>query len=144
MIAQAYPELRRRRVGIAFGELGPETLFRYAWDQGRFSILVGEEFRKAPAAVLEGGIAHELAHLVRDGRHRPPALHRAFERYERSRCYRIRDERATDRLAIDRGFGPQLLAMMRWSRAHGVRFRAEDGLHSREIAAHCRRARPRA
>ena len=138
MIATAYPELRRLPIAVGFRALDGDTLFRYDWDQGRYSILAGEEFRDAPAAVVEGGVAHELAHLVRDSARPPRLLDRALDHYGRSRAYRIRDERATDALAVQRGFGPQLIALIRYARSRGIRFHAEHGLHSREIAARCR------
>lgn len=141
LVRSAFPELCRRRIAIAFEPLPEDTLLRY--DRGAcFSISVSDALRDAPGRALEGGIAHELAHLVRDSRLPPRALLRAFDRYDRSRFYRVRDERATDRLAVDRGFGPHLLAFLRHARTLGYRFHAEHGLHTREIAAPCSARRP--
>jgi hypothetical protein len=141
LVATAYPELKRLRIAIAFAPLADDTLLRYDCADGRFSISVGDLLREAPIRVLEGGIAHELAHLVRDSALAPRLLARAYGRYDRSRFYRARDERATDRLAIERGLGPQLLAFLVYARSRGYRFTPEHGLHTREIAALCARSR---
>lgn len=139
LVATAYPELKRLRIAIAFAGLPDDTLLRYDCAAGRFSVSVGDFLRDAPVHVLEGGIAHELAHVVRDSRLAPRLLARAYDRYDRSRSYRVRDERATDRLAVDRGLGPQLLAFLAHARSRGYRFTPEHGLHTSEIAALCAR-----
>lgn len=129
----AFPELDRLRIPIAFDALPEDTLLRYDLEPGGNSILVNDCLRRAPVRALQGGIAHELAHLVRDCRIPRPARSRAYDRYDRSRPYRIRDERATDHLEIERGFGPHLLSFLRHARRLGYRFTPEHGLRYREI-----------
>jgi hypothetical protein len=95
---------------------------------------VDESLRGAPCPVLEGGLAHELAHIVRDRARGPWQRRLALERYASLPAYRIRDERATDLLAIERGFGPQLLALLLYGRRLGYTSTPEHGLMLAEIA----------
>jgi hypothetical protein len=134
VVVRSFPELRRLRIGIACEELDPGTLLQYYVVDGRWRIAVSPEMRRAPARVLEGGIAHELAHIVRDCRLGPFQRDLAFDRFAASRTYRIKEERATDRRAVERGYGPQLLALVKWARTVGIRFYGDSGLRAWEIA----------
>jgi hypothetical protein len=142
MLRAGWPELRRLRISIAFAALPDDTLLRYDCTPGRYSISINDALRHAPVRVLEGGVAHELAHVVRDSPLPPRFRTLAYARYDRSRAFRIRDERATDRLAVERGYGPQLLAFLTYVRALGYTFTPEHGLHTREVAALARLRRP--
>src|SRR5689334_7951451 len=98
-----------------------------------FIIGVDNSLRHAPRRVLEGGLAHELAHIVHDLRRKPFQRARAYEYYRRIRAYRIHDERGTDVEVIRRGYGPQLLALMLWARTRGYTSAREHGLLLAEI-----------
>ena len=134
MVARRFPELKRHRIAIEFGELDRDTCFFYGWEAGRYLITVSNCFRPAPRRVLEGGIAHELSHILRDSRLGPWQRELAFGRYARSSAYRMRDERSTDLRQIDRGYGPQLLAFLSYSKTMGFRFTSEHGLLRAEIS----------
>ncbi len=99
----------------------------YVEPQG-FSILVNECLRGASRLVLEGGIAHELAHILRDSRLGSFQRRLAFRRYQSSRAYRIRDESDTELTLIERGYGRQLLEFVRYARTLGYRFGRDEGL----------------
>ena len=47
--------------------------------------------------------------------------------------YRIRDERETDREAIARGYGPQILALMFHGQARGYSWSREEGMTVAEV-----------
>lgn len=66
----------------------------------------------APVPVLEGVIAHEISHVARD-RHLRTSPVRTYL-YSMFEWHRQRDERETDLLVIERGFGPQLLAFVEY------------------------------
>lgn len=132
-LLRAFPELRRREIRIRFGDCD-DALMRYDVEGRAFVISVDNTLRGAPRRVLEGGLAHELAHLARDCRIPPGRRDRMLAIYAASPWYRARDERATDRLAIDLGFGPQLYAFMRYARARGAKFRREHGMSLAEVA----------
>jgi hypothetical protein len=134
VVARSFPELRRLRIAIAYEELDPGTLLQYYVADGRWRIAVSPLMRTAPARVVEGGIAHELAHIVRDRTLGPFQRELAFDRFAASRTYRIKEERATDRRAIERGYGPHLIALVRWAGTVGIRFYGDSGLRAREIA----------
>lgn len=96
----------------------------------------GESFAQGGAAEgIVGGIAHELAHIVRDHGLGPLQRDWVFERFASSRTYRSREERAADRRAVERGYGPHLIALTRFARKIGIRFERENGLLTNEIVA---------
>ena len=138
MIARSFPELKRLRIAIEFGPLDRDTCFFYSHDCGRYQITVSDCLRRGPRRVLEGGIAHELSHVVQDSRLGPRQREIALERYARSPGYRMRDERATDLRQIARGYGPQLLAFLSYARALGFRFTRQHGLIPPEISSRIR------
>jgi hypothetical protein len=135
LVLRSFPELRRLRIGIAFEELAPGDCMECYTLRGRFRIAVSPLMRGAPRRALEGGIAHELAHILKDHRLGPVQLALGFARSASSRTFRIREERATDRSAVERGYGPHLIALVRFARRHGIRFYRENGLVAEEIAS---------
>jgi hypothetical protein len=134
LVARSFPELKRHRIGIEFGELDRDTCFFYCLEAGRYRITVSNSLRRAPRRVLEGGIAHELSHILGDSGLGPRQRDLAFGRYARSRSYRMRDERETDLRQIDRGYGPHLLAFLSYAKTLGFRFTREHGLVPAEIS----------
>ena len=137
VIRSGFPELSRRRIAIRFADC--DSLMRYDVDGDGFAIFVDDWFSGAPRHVLEGGIAHELAHIVRDSGLKPFARELAFQKYQHSAAYRIRDERQTDLTAIARGYGRHLVEFMRYAQALGHRFAREHGLSLAEVKRICRR-----
>jgi hypothetical protein len=143
LICHSFPELRRLRIEIGFDDLEPGNCLEYYTLDGRFGITVSPLLREAPRKALVGGIAHELAHIVRDHHLGPLQRDWAFERFALSRTYRFREERATDRRAVERGYGPQLMALAAFARRIGIRFERENGLLTNEIVCLHRRIRGR-
>ncbi len=135
LITRSFPELLRLRIGIAWEELGPGECFEYYESGGRFQVAASPRMRGASRRAIEGGLAHELAHIARDTRMGPWQRDRAFERYRRSRKYRMQEERATDRLAVERGYGPHLIELAKQAKRLGITFRREHGLLRREVSA---------
>jgi hypothetical protein len=134
MIGRSFPELRRLRIDIDFEDLDPADCFQCYICQGRFRIGVSRLLRHVPRQVLEGGLAHELVHIARDIRFGPFQRSLAWKRIGASRSYRLREERATDSLAVERGYGPQLIELIRFAGRLGIRFYRENGLLRNEIA----------
>ena len=132
MIRRSFPRLRRRWVTIEWGA-AEEELLAYRVEGGRHAIRVNDDLRRAPRRVLEGGIAHELCHIDADLRLTPRVRDLSWERYERSRWWRIREERATDERVIDLGYGPQLFAFLRYVRGIGYTLSREHGLRPGEV-----------
>jgi hypothetical protein len=138
VVARAYPELQRHRIAIEFGGLSPDACFFYYQQGGRYGITVSDLLRKAPRRVLEGGVAHELSHIVHDSRPGPSQRERGLRRYARSAAYRMRDERETDLRLIERGYGRQLLAFLSYAGRLGFRFTRQHGLIRAEIVSRLR------
>jgi hypothetical protein len=126
LIRRKFPELAGRRFQIRYGDYDDWMWYDFAGET--FLIGVDNLLAGAPRRVLEGGFAHELAHIVRDLRLAPYQRALAYERYRLRRAYRIRDEQETDQEAIRRGCGRQLLALMLWGRARGYTSGREHGL----------------
>jgi hypothetical protein len=143
LILRSFPEVRRLRIGITFEELAPGDCLEYYTLGGRFRIGVSPLLRAAPRMALEGGIAHELSHILQDHRLGPARLEAAFARSAASRTYRIREERAADRCAIERGYGPHLIVLVRFARRLGIRFYRENGLVAAEIVDQHKRLWPK-
>ncbi len=141
LVCRSFPELRRLRIGIGFDDLEPGNCLEYYTLDGRFGIAVSPLLRQASRRALVGGIAHELAHILRDHRLGPLQRDWAFERFALSRTYRFREERATDRRAVERGYGPHLMALAAFARTMGIRFERENGLLTNEIVCLHRRIR---
>jgi len=139
LMRRRFPELRSIRIALQFGDY---DCWMYYQPAGRRSFILGVDrsLESAPRRVLEGGFAHELAHIARDTRYSPCQLERAFARYRTSETWSIREERNTDLEAIRRGCGPQLLALMQYARARGYTCCREHGLLPAEVH---RRLRPR-
>ena len=126
LIRRGFPELAGKRFRIQSDEYDDWMWYDLCGDA--FVIGADNSFRTAPRRVLEGGLAHELAHIVRDRRFGPFQRSLAYARYGLLPSFRVRDEQDTDREAIRRGYGRQLLALMLWARARGYTSGREHGL----------------
>lgn len=138
LLRRGFPELAGREFEIRFGNF--DDWMWYDISGSVFVIGVDNSLRPAPRRVVEGGFAHELAHIARDLRMGPWQRTLAYERYRRSCAYRIRDEAQTDREAIRRGYGRQLLALMLWGRARGYTSGREHGLLLHQVIRLVKRA----
>ncbi len=132
MIHRRFPELVHRKTAVGFGDY--DAWMVYDLDGARYSIGVDRSLQGAPRNVLEGGLAHELSHILRDSAKSPWQRKLAWRRYAASRAYRIGDERATDLLAIERGYGRQLMALMVYARGLGYTSCREHGLLLAEVS----------
>lgn len=131
LVLRSFPALRSRNIAIHWGAV--DELFYYSEESGRCFVYVNECFAEAPIPVLIGGIVHELCHIDADLRLGPLARELAWERYAASRWYRMKEERRVEGRAIELGYGPALLALIRYSRRLGYSFRREHGLLYAEI-----------
>lgn len=128
---RAFPRLRRIRLTISWGI--DDDLLCYTVQNGEHLIRVNECLRPATTRVLEGGIAHELCHIDADVRLGRYQRELAWQRYSASRWCRMREERATEVRVIELGYGPHLLAFVRFARRLGYSFTKEHGLLYPEI-----------
>lgn len=114
MIRKSFPELINVNILIEFAETFQidDCYFIYGTVKGGFFIHVEESLKNFNPAITEGGIAHELCHILW-----ARTISRVHEKTD-SRLYvkywhhRQRDEKYTDLETILRGYGPQLRLAM--------------------------------
>src|SRR5690242_12104460 len=99
VIRGGFRELAGTKIALRFGDYDCWMYYERAGPRS-FNLGVDHSLEAAPRRVLEGGFAHELAHILRDSRLSGCQLDRAFTRYRDSQAWRIRDERNTDLEAI--------------------------------------------
>ncbi len=128
IIRKAFPELINEDIQIEYKELRDACLEYGKFTSEGFHIEVDESLRTAPVDVINGGIAHELCHIMADKK-------RGLSEWllRKSVRYRMLDERDTDLRTIIRGYGRELLAFLRYAETKGYPYYKEDGLSIREI-----------
>jgi len=141
LIARSFPRLRRLRFRIVWG--GEEELLAYGVQDDQYLIWINQLLRLAPVRVLEGGIGHELCHIHADIAMGPYARELAWTRYTESRWHRIREERAAESRLVELGYGPHLLAFIRFTHRLGYSFSREHGLLYGEVLRAIQETRPR-
>ena len=115
----------------------------YTVHEGQCRIAVNHCLKEAPRPVLQGGLAHELCHIQADLGLRGYQRDLAWRRYAESRWCRMREERATEERVIALGYGPHLLALMRYAKRFGYSFSREHGLLYAEIVHRLEKMRRR-
>jgi hypothetical protein len=132
LILRSFPLLRRLKLTTLWG-VAEDELLSYTVQSDHYLIRVNDSLRPAATRVLQGGIAHELCHIDADIRIRGYQRQLAWDRYMQSRWRRMLEERATDRRVIELGYGPHLLAFVRFAHRLGHSFSREHGLLYAEI-----------
>lgn len=134
VIKSAFPELMKVDIVIEFADV--EDSFMEVGeleDEGHF-IEVDEsliEIQGDSEEVLKGGIAHELAHIIKKPR---GLLNKWIEKilYKVSWKFKELDERNTDLTVVLRGYGKELLKFVRYCEKNSSRY-MEDGLSQIEL-----------
>jgi len=133
VIKKGFPELMDDDIQIEYSDLD-DALFEYGElsEEGSY-IEVDLSMKETPEEVIEGGLAHELSHILTDKKEDKNLTLREKLAYKFSATYRTLDERNTDLLVIIRGYGNQLLAFLKYAQENGFPHYKEDGLSIREI-----------
>ena len=135
VIRHGFPELMGEDVQAEYKPL-EDALFEYGELGGEgFYIEVDESLREAPTEVMEGGFAHEFAHILSDRKRSSASKFGDRLACIFSKTYRALDEINTDLQVIIRGYGRQLLALLKYSEEKGLPYYREDGLSLREVEA---------
>lgn len=129
----AYPELRSKDISVSWEDLEDALMEVQPMDPEGWIIEVDKTLKDSSPEVIVGGIAHELAHIVRELHFSQNTKFWDKLLYRYFRNYRTLDERNTDLEAVLRGFAPELLAFMEESEKHDLDFYEEDGLSIREL-----------
>jgi hypothetical protein len=131
LIVQSFPRLRTKTISIRWG--AEEDLLYYTTRGDEHTISVGECLKFARRRALEAGIVHELCHIDADLRLGAYQRRLAWDRYARSRWYRIREERAIETRVIELGYASHLLELIRFTHRLGYTFDREHGLSYAEV-----------
>ncbi|MEA1994321.1 MAG: hypothetical protein U9N35_08025 [Euryarchaeota archaeon] len=131
VIKKGFLELLDEDIQIEYTSL-EDALFEYGeLSEEGYYIEVDESLKNASQKVIEGGLAHELSHIVIDRDLGDISVETPSEKMFRR--YKTLDERNTDLTVILRGFGSQLLALLKYSENKGFSHYREDGLSIREV-----------
>jgi hypothetical protein len=107
IIRKSFHELMGEEIQIDYAESKKHPLCHGYIPKSGWYINVNEELSKAPPAVVEGGIAHELAHIATEKEY-GRTMTRLGKLENISRRHKTAIERNTDVTVILRGYGPQL------------------------------------
>lgn len=132
VIKTGFPELMDEDIHIEYSSLEDALLVYGELTEEGFYIEVDASLKNVSEAIVEGGIAHELSHILIDRSQKEKSILDRIA-YSISPNYRVLDERNTDLLTIIRGFGPQLLSFLKYSEKEGYPHYKEDGLSIREM-----------
>ncbi len=133
VIKKGFPELMDDDIQIEYSSLNDALLEYGELSEEGFYIEVDISLKKAPEEVIEGGLAHELSHIMTDKNEDGNLMFWDKLAYKFSPSYRTLDERNTDLLVIIRGYGNQLLAFLKYAEEKEFPHYKEDGLSIREI-----------
>lgn len=135
LIIDGFPELMNTNIQIKY-TTSKTTPFAYddlnTGSKG-FYIEVSKYIKDAPKNVLYGGLAHELSHIISELPLSKKEISKDREYYNNSFAYRKLDERNTDVTVILRGYGKELLALLKYLKNNGYEHCEDGGLSVREV-----------
>jgi hypothetical protein len=128
VIKKGFPELSDEDIQIEWNDIKDSCFVLVPFKSEGYCIEIDNSMRKASVMVIEGGLAHEFAHIIDDiDKSKNIDLGRI------SKKYRIYQERNTDLTVILRGYGKQLLKFLYYVEKLGFPRYKEDGLSIVEI-----------
>jgi len=133
IIKQAFPELLDEDVRIEYKHLDDALIECGGLTPEGFYIEVDNSLKDAPRVVKEGGIAHDLGHIVVQKQLGSRKSLRDRLAYKISPRYKTLDERNTDLMIIIRNYGRPLIEFMRYAEKKGFPYYKEEGLSIREL-----------
>lgn len=134
LIKTAFPELER--ITITFQYQRSDDFFMQCGPterKGTYGIDVDSAMRKAPDDAFIGCLAHEFCHIVEFERF-GAIMDIEHVLYEKSEFYLKVAERRVDRMAVRRGFGLEMIALMNYEQTI-IPESEEQGLNREEILA---------
>ena len=132
IVTMGYPELSQVRIRLDWVK-SKDAYFEYGTVGGDYFIDVDRKLRNSSIPVIEGGMAHEISHILLDHSLNPvlrfldDKLHSYWERYQ------VWDERRTDILTIERGFGSELIEFTKYANKRREKFTKKDCLSLAEM-----------
>jgi hypothetical protein len=134
VIRKGFPELMAEDVQIEYKPLKDAILKCDDFIEEGHYVEVDPRLQKVPREILTGGVAHEFAHLVDAKKRNKESKVMDLFFYRISKTYRTAIERDADLVAIMRGFGPELLAFLKYAEKQDEHYK-ENGLNAREVEA---------
>jgi len=134
LIEESFPELKNEKILVAYKKSFKDGLFEYERPgKKRYFIKVNELMKNTPVQAIEAGLAHEMAHIIKE-------LNKGFFSscfegflYKVSHRYRIVDERDADLVIVLRGYGKHLLELYKYREKLGLPLYEDNGLSESEI-----------
>jgi len=134
LIEESFPELRNERILARFKKNFKDALFEYERPGNKkYFIKINELMKNAPVQAIEAGLAHEMAHIVKEIK--KGFFSSCFEGflYKFSDRYRIVDERDADLVIVLRGYGKHLLELYEYRKKLGLPVYDDNGLSESEV-----------
>ncbi len=117
LIKKSFPKLRGKKILIY--ESDNKKFKSYFADTGYFiffwRIRTGKKLRKLPDEFLKGILAHELSHIEIFGKRNFIRKIISGLKYFISRVSREKEEKSTDRMAIEKGYGKELYSFRKYN-----------------------------
>lgn len=133
IVKNGFKELYKLNISIDYKEMD-DAFFEFdKIKRKNYHIDVDKTLKKAPFDVLKGGMVHEIAHIAREyNRFWLPYSLDLFL-YNNFPKYQTWDERKTDLLVVNQGYGPQLISFMKYANKRYKKYTKDDGLTIKEI-----------
>lgn len=133
IVTKGFPELSNVDISVSYKRLKDAYFEVDRIRKGAYHIDTNMSLRKAPIIVIEGGMAHEIAHIAMDFRWDDLTHKIEMDKYRTCKLYEAKDERKTDQLVIARGYGLQLLEFSRYADARRKKVTENNGLTTGEL-----------
>lgn len=134
IVQKGFPEVAKAQISSSFCCVRCESyLVLERKTQFSYEILVDRSLKLAPQKVIIGGLAHEVAHLSQGIKIGPLLERLEGILYARLPLYTTFVERSVDRLVVERGFGVELLAFVKYHNKKREAYTFFDGLTEQEI-----------
>ncbi len=133
-VRKGFPELENVEIGVQYVR-GLDAYFETTRNSRYdYSIDVHRSLKKAKKRVVVGGIAHEFGHILEEvGMGAGMCSFDEFLYNSNFLGYQTYDERKTDIVVVQRGFGKQLLSFVKWANKRREKYTEEDGLTAKEL-----------
>ena len=134
LIEESFPELKHEKISVGYKKKFRDALFEYERPgKKKYFIKINELMKNAPIQAIEAGLAHEMAHIIRELK--KGFFSSCFEGflYKFSDRYRIVDERDADLVIVLRGYGKHLLVLYKYREKLGLPVYDDNGLSESEV-----------
>ncbi|MBU2522941.1 MAG: hypothetical protein KKE23_01470 [Nanoarchaeota archaeon] len=112
IVSNSFPELKKQKINLKYEKLS-EYLFNFGGTMNHYWISVESTLKKASKKLIQGGIAHELCHIVNDMNLSKYMKRNDLKLYKKNSRYRQMDERHNDLQVILRGYGIHLIELIK-------------------------------